>query len=847
MTKTKIALLVLSAVSSYCTMAKDVPARELEREGGNEQFVEFDPAFLNGGAAKRVDLSRFALGNNIEPGDYLVDIYINDSSVGKDTLSFKNSVDKKVVPCLKQDLLIKSGINVNALPVEIIERLGKGECVSLATLSSQITYQFDASEQRLNISVPQLLLQNKDKNYVRPELWDYGVTAGLLNYNANYYTTQTQGVKTDSAYVGINSGLNILGWSIRHNGSLNWQSEQGSEYQSINTYAQHDIVALKGRMTIGENSSSGQVFDSLPYRGIELQDDERMLPSSERGYAPEIRGIAKTNAKVTVRQNNLVIYETTVAPGAFAINDIFPSGYGSNLQVTVTEADGSTQTFEVPFAFVSQLLRPGAHHYDFIAGRYNDTGISHSPLFYQASYQYGLTNMLSAYGGVQYNENYIAVLLGSALNTTAGAISLDVTQANAKFNTDLPGEPSAASGQSYRISYSKYLSVTDSNLAIAAYRFSTKNYLDFRNAMQTLDALEHGGTASSIYRPKSRISITANQGLPGGWGQLFISGYAQDYWNGESKADVQYQVGYSTFWHTATLGLNASRTRNGTGDMETSLMFTVSMPLGSGHVTPQLNASFTRDGQGNTGEQVGLSGSLGKEHQYSYGLSATDYSNSSASYSLNGQYVSSAARFSANYGGSKDYSNASVGMTGAVIGYSDGIVMTPYVSDSYAIVEAQGATGARIDSYPGITVDRWGHAAVPYLNPYQVNEVALDPKGMTDEAELTATSQTVVPRAGAIVKVIYSVQKGYPVLINVSRSGGQVVPFGAEVFNAKGQSVGTVGQGGQVYARVEKEKDTLRVQWGDTKNAACDISYVLPAVDEKETAKTLIRFNAQCN
>ncbi len=41
------------------------------------------------------------------------------------------------------------------------------------------------------------------------------------------------------------------------------------------------------------------------------------------GYAPQIRGYAKTNAKVEVRQQGNLIYQTTVTPGSFEINDLF--------------------------------------------------------------------------------------------------------------------------------------------------------------------------------------------------------------------------------------------------------------------------------------------------------------------------------------------------------------------------------------------------------------------------------------------------------------------------------------------------------------------------------------------
>ena len=84
-------------------------------------------------------------------------------------------------------------------------------------------------------------------------------------------------------------------------------------------YAQRGITSLKGQLTIGDSFTDGAVYDSFGLRGVQLASDDRMLPESQRGYAPVVRGIANSNAKVQIRQNGNIIYETNVAPGAFAI------------------------------------------------------------------------------------------------------------------------------------------------------------------------------------------------------------------------------------------------------------------------------------------------------------------------------------------------------------------------------------------------------------------------------------------------------------------------------------------------------------------------------------------------
>ena len=50
---------------------------------------------------------------------------------------------------------------------------------------------------------------------------------------------------------------------------------------------------------------------------------------------------------VTIRQNNSVIYQTSVPPGEFEISDLYPTSYSGDLQVTVEEADGE-QTYIFP-------------------------------------------------------------------------------------------------------------------------------------------------------------------------------------------------------------------------------------------------------------------------------------------------------------------------------------------------------------------------------------------------------------------------------------------------------------------------------------------------------------------
>ncbi len=65
---------------------------------------------------------------------------------------------------------------------------------------------------------------------------------------------------------------------------------------------------------MGDTATAGDIFDSVQMRGAMLASDEEMLPDSQRGFAPIVRGIAKSNAEVSIEQNGYVIYRTYVQP-----------------------------------------------------------------------------------------------------------------------------------------------------------------------------------------------------------------------------------------------------------------------------------------------------------------------------------------------------------------------------------------------------------------------------------------------------------------------------------------------------------------------------------------------------
>lgn len=809
--------------------------------------AEFDESFLNVEAGNKVDLSRFSEGASVLPGTYLTAIYINNTWVDSRNIELKLRHDKSVYPCLYDNVFKHIDFNYEKLPQGLFSKQGFDECIDLTEKLPESQVSYDSNEQRLDIIIPQAYMLNTARGSVRPELWDRGIPAFLLGYNINGYRNDTNNSSYHSLYAGFDAGLNMGSWYFRHYGSYNWMDNGQKQYTNLNTYLQRDVPVLKGRVLLGQSNTNGQIFNTLPFSGIQLASDEQMLPESQRGYAPDIRGIARTNARITVRQNSQILLETTVPPGAFLINDLFPTGYGGDLDVTVRESDGTEQHFRVPYASVTQLLRPGTSRYSFTSGELRSENVNANPLFYQSTYQHGLTNALTGYGGVLASEHYVAVQVGSAWGTSLGAWAFDITQANTKVDGDNSHSKKNFTGQSYQFSYSKTNIATQSNLSLAAYRFSTDGYMDFMTAMQTRDAISRGGNAESVARAKNRVTVTGGQGMGDTFGHLYLSGSLQDYWNRGGR-EKQWQFGYNNQYRMLAFGLSVNRSYSSLGATQTHYLLSFSVPLGRSDETntPYLRMDLQHDSTGQDGQQASLSGTAGKDNRFGYsltGMNANQGSGSSGSVSAN--YRSVMTALSSTYSTGKGYKSTSAGMTGTLIGHSGGITLTPYTSDTFALVEAKGAEGAGVSSYAGIKVDSRGYAVVPYLNPYQMNEINIDPSGIGHDVELDNTSQKVAPNLGAVVKVKYSTTRGTPILFD-ARYQNEALPFGADVQDEKNNSVGSVGQGGLLYARVGSERGQLRVKWGESHNMQCTLNYVLIPQDTTSLTAAIQRFESEC-
>jgi len=375
-----------------------------------------------------------------------------------------------------------------------------------------------------------------------------------------------------------------------------------------------------------------------------------------------------------------------------------------------------------------------------------------------------------------------------------------VTQANTYFKKN------AEKGRDYRLSFSRQFSQTNTNLLFSASRSPTDHYYSANEALQSID-YEKRDIFNARTPRKNDLSATINQNLPEGYGSFYLTGRATSYWR-ESGTRKQIQQTYHNRYGRLSYSLsymrvyshynNKSRTDN-----RLSVNFSYPIDIFGKTTTFTSNTIFNNSTFDST--QIGVNGILDNQGLSSYGVNTSATRGGSKNLALNTSYRTSTTIFNANYGQSQRYRQFGVGANGSIVLHKDGITTTPNTSNTIVLVEAKGAEGALLTGSPGTRIDSNGYAIASYVKPYRSNTIDIDPKGSPDDIVFNTTSTQVAPYEGSVTKVKFDTKIEKNRVFNVVRHDGNPLPFGSDVINTKNESIGVVGQGGQVFIRGETD------------------------------------------
>ncbi|EDH6255119.1 fimbrial biogenesis outer membrane usher protein [Salmonella enterica subsp. enterica serovar Amoutive] len=609
-----------------------------------------------------------------------------------------------------------------------------------------------------------------------------------------------------------------------------------TEYHSISSYVQRDIAALRSQIMVGDTWTASDVFDSAQIRGVRLYTDDDMLPSSQNGFAPVVRGVAKSNATVIIRQNRYVIYQSAVPQGAFEITDLNTTSGGGDLDVTIKEEDGSEQHFTQPYASLAILKREGQTDFDISVGEMRDES-GFTPNVVQAQALHGLPWGLTLYGGTQVAEDYASAALGMGKDMgSIGAVSFDVTHARSHFD-----DGDNESGQSWRFLYSKRFDDTDTSFRLVGYRYSTEGYYTLGEWASRQD------NSSDFWETgnrRSRVEGTWTQSFGPGFGNIYLTLSRQQYWQTD-EVERLVQFGYSNSWRR--ISWNASwnytdsanrssgsnnKNDNDDSDHEQIFMLTVSIPLSGAMESSYVNYSMTQNNHNDSTMQAGVGGTLLEGHNLSYNVQESWTSTPEDTYGGNASmgYDGTYGSVNGGYAWSRDSQTLNYGARGGILVHSGGVTFSQELGETVALVEAPGADGLTVENTTGVATDWRGYTVKTQLNPYDENRVAIDSNYFAKaNIELDNTVVNLVPTRGAVVKAAFVTHVGYRVLFNVMQVNGKPAPFGAMASAEldSGTVTGIVGDNGELYLSGMPENGHFTLSWGGDESTTCAVNYTL--------------------
>ncbi|EFB3473627.1 aggregative adherence fimbria II usher protein AafC [Escherichia coli] len=830
---------VAYSVMMTCTLlhVEDVIART----------YSFNSSLLSGGG-KGVDLTLFEEGGQL-PGIYQTDIILNGSRVDSLEMPFHTEKDENGRPylktCLTQEMLARYGVKTEEYPA-LFRSLGggsdtsgeRGVCADLSAIP-QATENYQFAAQQLVLGIPQVALRPLLRGIAPEVLWDDGIPAFLLNWQANAGRSEYRGYIKDVEdyfWSSLEPGINIGSWRIRNLTTWNKSSGQSGKWESLYIRAERGLNSLKSRLTLGENYTPSDIFDSVPFRGGMLSSDESMVPYNQREFAPVVRGIARTQARIEVRQNGYLIQSQTVAPGAFALTDLPVTGSGSDLQVTVRESDGTVQVFTVPFTTPAIALREGYLKYNVMAGQYrsSDDAVEDSTLG-QVMGMYGLPWGLTVFGGLQGAEHYQSAALGLGWSLgKLGAVSLDTIHSRGQqkgYNYE--------TGNTWRIRYNKSFELTGTSFTAASYQYSSSGYHTLSDVLETYRDDGRFAYRSTDSRT-SRTTVNLSQSL-GQWGYLGLNGSRDEY---RDRPHQDYiGASYGASWNRMSLSVNWSRNHSTRGyygsksRTEDSISIWMSIPLESWLGRSDNNISATaqmqRSTEQNTRYELGLNGRAFDRRLFwevhEQMVSGSEYNTGTSR--LNLRWSGTYGELAGMYSYSSNMRQINAGMSGSMVAHGEGVTFGQRAGDTVTLIAAPGVSGASVGDWPGVRTDFRGYALAGYASPYQENVITLDPTTFPEDAEVPQTDSRVVPTKGAVVRAGFRTRVGGRALVSLTRQDGSSLPFGA-IVTLEGKpgetsgSAGVVDDKGRVYLSGLSETGKLKAQWGE--NSLCHADYRLP-------------------
>ncbi len=318
----------------------------------------------------------------------------------------------------------------------------------------------------------------------------------------------------------------------------------------------------------------------------------------------------------------------------------------------------------------------------------------------------------------------------------------------------------------------------------------------------------------------------------------------------------QFAGTYTQSWGHTTLGLGLTRVERYDADTLTTLNLNVGYRFESGTA---LSAYYTKVVGQSGGSSGGVNVQIPLDHRRFASATVNSHAGGTDAYAtvshfgdestdmgwrvlagrLNNEAHSEAGLdYTGRYGRLYSDVSASPSQTSLRVGGSGGMAyaanrafFSRRLDESFAIVDLKGYPGVGVglgNSVSAVT-DADGIAFVPYLSPYQANQVRLQASDLPISAELDSIEQIAVPSWRSAVMVRFPVRGGRSALVKMEDEAGAPIAPGSTVRLTGDKEEFFVGRRGEAFLTGLQPTNRVEVH---TRAGNCTFTLTVPSTQE---------------
>jgi outer membrane usher protein len=669
--------------------------------------------------------------------------------------------------------------------------------VNSSTLSVDLTFAPEAfAGTRLTLETQ---MQRPRPSAVLPSVF--------LNYDLNFQRSTSRGSTRSDDLAALLEFGGSNAWGVFTTSEVGRNLVHGvpgttSEWLRLESTFTHDVPDRNLSLRLGDTRTRiGLWGRNVYFGGVQLGTNFALTPGFLTQPLPLLQGVSAAPSTVELYVNDQLRKVSQVPTGPFVIdNNLGLTGSGE-ARLVVRDVLGREVVIVQPFFTAVQLLAPGLSDWSIDLGAVREnlgiTNADYGQRFAAGTWRRGLSDWLT--GEVR------AERTGAHHTAGIGAIAA------------LPGNYLARAA----LAASRHDRAGDGAfwlLGIERQWVRTSLTAEMQGATRHYRELGMGDTQSPTRRQMAaNLTQQIGDGIVG-LGFARIERY-------DDAAVTTLSLNYShRLGNAASITGNFSKVLGLAGG--SSFGVTVQLPLDGQRIA---SASFSSHSGvqdvyasaaqlANESTDIGwrvLGGRLNDETHVEAGV---DYS---------GRY----GRLYSDLSASPSQNSVRLGGSGAVALAAGRMFFTRRLDESFAVAELKGYSNVGIGLGSTVTAhtDENGIAFIPYLSPYQANQIRLDARDLPISAELDSIEQVVVPSWRSAVKVDFPVRSGRGALVKIQLENGDPAPAGAVVKLAGDGEEFFVGRRGEAFVTGLQAANELTLRWQD---GSCAFSLTLPAAND---------------